>query len=93
MKTLATLVLVTLTLVGCSSGAQLVRKDGLGGRVALQGAYMPAMADARVLMTEHCDGRYQMVDLGHALEFRCTRQAAPVSDASAVAHNDSGRKF
>jgi hypothetical protein len=59
------------SLVACSSGASLVRKDAVGGRVQLQGAYMPAMGDARMLMVEHCQGRFEYEEHGDAVEFRC----------------------
>jgi hypothetical protein len=59
------------TLVACNSTASLIRKDALGGRVQLQGAYMPAMADARMLMLEHCDGRFDFEEHGDAVEFHC----------------------
>ena len=61
LKNLTTAAFVMLTLSACSSSASLVRKDTLGGRVQLAGAYMPAMADARMLMVEHCNGRYDAV--------------------------------
>jgi hypothetical protein len=72
--TLITLGLLILISAGCSSSAQLVRQDGRGGVVALQGAYMPAMQDARMLMVEHCGGRFEMLEQGDQLSFRC-RQA------------------
>jgi hypothetical protein len=71
LRTLATAAIVMLTLSACSSSASLVRKDTIGGRVQLAGAYMPAMADARMLMVEHCNGRYEYLELGHAVEFHC----------------------
>jgi hypothetical protein len=37
---------------------------------------MPAMADARMLMVEHCNGRFQVAELDHSLEFRCSASAA-----------------
>jgi hypothetical protein len=75
-KNLTTAAFVMLTLCACSSSASLVRKDPIGGRVQLAGAYMPAMADARMLMTEHCNGRYEAVEVGHAVEFRCKAHVA-----------------
>jgi len=86
-KTTLTALFVMLGLSACSSSAQLVRKDSLGGRVGLQGAYMPAMADARVLMTEHCDGHYVMKEVGQSVEFRCTRGAS--TEGTAVASRDA----
>lgn len=80
MKTLLTTLFVTLTLVGCSSSAQLVRKDAVGGRVALQGAFMPAMSEAHVLMAEHCHGRFEAVEQERGVEFRC-RDAAATGNA------------
>ena len=62
-----------LALSACSSSAMLVRKDQAGGRIALQGAYMPAMGDARMLMVEHCGGRFEAHELGDSVEFRCQR--------------------
>jgi len=91
MKNALTLSFVVVALSACSSSAALVRRDAVGGRIALQGAYMPAMADARMLMTEHCDGRYQMVELRGAIEFHCG-QSVQKGEASAVARNDSGEE-
>jgi hypothetical protein len=69
-------VFALLTVSACAaSGADLVRKDRAGGRVALQGGYMPAMADARQLMVDHCGGRFDMLELGDSVEFRCHRGA------------------
>jgi hypothetical protein len=80
MKTLLTTLFVTLTLVGCSGSAQLLRKDTVGGSVALQGPFMPAMREARGLMAEHCHGRFEAVEHGRSVEFRC-RDAAATGDA------------
>jgi hypothetical protein len=71
MNKLIVVSFVMLILSACSGTAQLVRNDGVGGRVVLQGAYMPAMADARLLMAEHCDGRYTMTENHSVVEFRC----------------------
>jgi hypothetical protein len=70
-KNLITTALAMLTLCACSSGASLVRKDAISGRIRLDGAYMPAMADARLLMVEHCNGRYAALESGNTLDFRC----------------------
>jgi hypothetical protein len=92
------LVMMSLTiavgsLVACSSSASLVRKDALGGRVQLQGAYMPAMGDARMLMVEHCHGRFEYEELGHAVEFRCTGHGTRPSMAEgALALGMSGQR-
>jgi serine/threonine protein kinase len=67
--------LAMLTLCACSGGASLVRKDAISGRVRLDGAYMPAMADARLLMVEHCNGRYAALESGNTLDFRCQAPA------------------
>ena len=93
MKTAIAALFVMFALSACSSSATLVLKDGISGRIALRGAYMPAMADARVLMTEHCDGRYQMIETKGAVEFRCGQSAAPAGDAHAVARNGADRRF
>jgi uncharacterized lipoprotein len=74
LKSLTTAALLMLTLSACSSSASLVRKDTIGGRVQLEGAYMPAMADAQLLMVDHCHGRYEAMELGDAVEFHCKSQ-------------------
>jgi hypothetical protein len=90
-------VMLTLTigvgsLVACSSGAHLVRKDELGGRVQLQGAYMPAMGDARMLMVEHCQGHFEYEELGRAVEFRCkVRRSQPSEAGGELALQVSGQ--
>jgi hypothetical protein len=88
---LAIALLVMLPLSACSSSAYLVRKQPFGGRVQLDGAYMPAMSAARMLMVEHCNGRYQARELGNAVEFECMAHSAqpvitgqPVLQASAI---------
>ena len=63
--------LLTLILTGCGSSAQLVRKDTAGGVVALRGAFMPAMGEARMMMFEYCDGRFDAVEQGEQVSFRC----------------------
>lgn len=92
MKTLLTTLFVTLALVGCSSSAQLVRKDAVGGRVTLQGAFMPAMGEARVLMAEHCRGRFDAVEQTDAVEFRCrdARLVEPALQVAAVESREPG---
>jgi len=84
MKTLTTLMFASMILVGCSSTAQLVRKDTSGGRIALQGAYMPAMGEARMLMVEHCQGRYDAVETHDSVTFRCRNAAATVNESVAL---------
>jgi hypothetical protein len=34
---------------------------------------MPAMQEARALMVDHCAGRFDMLELGQAVEYRCRR--------------------
>jgi hypothetical protein len=76
LNNLTPTVCLMLTLCACSGSANITRKDHIGGRVQLAGAYMPAMADARMLMVEHCNGRFQVAELDHSLEFRCSASAA-----------------
>ncbi len=64
-----------LTLSACSSSATLVRTDARGGHVALQGAYVPAMSDARMLMVEHCQGRFTAIEHADQIEFQCASDA------------------
>ncbi len=79
MKYAALITLVATLFSGaCSSNAMLVRKDPNGGRVALQGAYMPAMAQARTLMAERCRGRFEAVEVGQSVAFRC-RSTQPMA--------------
>jgi hypothetical protein len=51
-----TLIFVALS-SACSSAA-LVQRGSDGGRFVLRGSYMPAMAQARAQMLEHCNGRF-----------------------------------
>jgi len=81
LKTLTTAAFVMLTLSACSSSASLARRDTMGGRVQLDGAYMPAMADARMLMVERCHGRFEYVETERALEFRCKGRGAQPTPA------------
>ncbi len=79
MKYTAWITLVAMLFSGaCSSNAMLVRKDAAGGHVALHGAYMPAMAQARTLMAERCRGRFEAVELGQSVAFRC-RSTQPMA--------------
>jgi hypothetical protein len=82
LKTTLTAALVMLTLSACSSSASLARRDTMGGRVQLAGAYMPAMADARMLMVDACHGRFEYVDVGGAVEFRCNNRSVPQAAGS-----------
>jgi hypothetical protein len=91
MKTLMTTLFVTLTLVGCSGSAQLVRTETGGGRAALQGAFMPAMGEARLLMATHCHGRFEATEQGRTVEFRCQAQPGQGTRQLALAsHADRG---
>ena len=90
MKTATFLSLMITLLVGCSSSAQMVRKDATGGRIALQGAFMPAMSEAHLLMAEHCHGRFEATEQGEAVEFRC-RRALPSAEPIQVAARASSR--
>jgi len=94
MKTTATTLFVLLTLalgtVGCSSSAQLVRGTTVGGQIALHGAYMPAMEDARMVMVEHCHGRFEAVEQGDHVEFRCAGAAASGGEQIALADGHAG---
>jgi hypothetical protein len=76
---LAALLLTSLS--ACSASATLVRKDQTGGTVQLEGAYMSAMGDARVMMAEHCGGRVDTVELGGSVEFRCRRPVRTYASA------------
>ena len=83
LKTTLTAAFVMLTLSACSSSASLVRKDmGIGGRVQLAGAYMPAMSDARRVMLDVCQGRFEVVEVGEAVEFRCKSHGAQPTDGA-----------
>lgn len=71
MRTTLITALSMLTLSACSSSATLVRTDARGGHVQLQGAYVPAMSDARMLMVEHCHGRFAAIEHADRIEFQC----------------------
>jgi len=70
-STLKVSAFLLLTLCACGT-ARLGKTDSFGGRVLLQGSYMPAMAEARFLMGDHCGSRFQTVEQGNLVEFRCT---------------------
>jgi hypothetical protein len=82
IKTLLVTVLSSLCAAGCGGSAQLVRADALGGHVALEGPFMPAMSDARLLMAEHCQGRFEAVERQSGADFRCLRD----DDATLAVH-------
>lgn len=84
-RLLAIVSLALGSLTGCSAGASLVRSDEHGGVVALRGPYMPAMAEARLLMVSHCNGRVLVVERGDRAEFRCvaSRPEGPLAQRDA----------
>jgi len=85
LRALTRTAIVMSTLTACSSSASLVRTDPIGGRVQLAGAYMPAMADARMLMAEQCHGRFEVAEHRNTLEFRCTSHPARPQGAEELA--------
>jgi len=74
-NTLIFAIVLGLGTLGCANGASFVRKDAVGGRLALHGGYMPAMADARLMMAEHCQGPVDALERGANVEFRCRGNA------------------
>jgi hypothetical protein len=57
-------IFMSLTVLGgCSASMQVVRKDARGGEIAVWGATMPAQAQARHAMLEHCQGRFAVAAL------------------------------
>jgi len=77
------IVLTTTHLIGCAGGtAQLVQRHADGGRVKLTGAYMPAMGEARMVMLEHCEGRFDYLEQGETVAFECRVPAAPTGLAT-----------
>lgn len=46
------------TMGGCSSGAQVVRRDNHGGELAVWGPVVGAAQHARHALVEHCGGRF-----------------------------------
>jgi len=49
-------------LVGCASGARMVRADARGGELETWGPVVPAQAHMRELLVEHCQGRFAVSD-------------------------------
>ncbi|MDD9966149.1 MAG: hypothetical protein OXR73_08000 [Myxococcales bacterium] len=85
IATTAIALLTFITLTGCGS-AQLVQHRADGGRVALSGGYMPSMGKARMVMLEHCEGRFSYTERNDAVDFVCERRAQlAASNASTVA--------
>lgn len=70
-NTLVIAALWMIGLAGCGASATTVRHDAHGGRIALEGPYMSAMREARALMVEHCGGRFDAMELGRSVDFRC----------------------
>ena len=71
---------VSVASVGCGT-ASMVRPDTHGGRIELDGPYMPAMSDARVLMAEHCGGRFAAEESadGRFVDFTCRSNVGQVA--------------
>lgn len=80
--------MATLMATGCAGSAQLVQTDSAGGTVALQGPYMPAMGEARMLMVEHCRSRIDALERGDRVSFRC-RAAGEGGPGAVLAKLDS----
>ena len=78
------LTMATGSWVAHHSGASIVHADQLGGRVQLNGAYMPAMADARALIAKHCGDRFEFVQSSETVEFRCTAPSAAQTAGATV---------
>jgi hypothetical protein len=83
--TFATLIALATLTVGCAGNASIVRKDSVGGRVELRGAYMPSMANARLMMVEHCQGPVDAIERGKSLEFRCRGNGVSETDRQELA--------
>jgi hypothetical protein len=79
----ALLALLALFASACGGSANLVHAAPRAGQIALHGAYMPAMGEARMLMLEHCQGRFRAVERGHQLDFVCREDASPQAHAGA----------
>lgn len=60
IRLLALSLILSPLAIGCGSAA-LVRANPSGGRVALEGSYMDSVADARLLMSQHCQGRFAIL--------------------------------
>jgi hypothetical protein len=69
------MVLLVPLFTGCAGSARYLRRERDGGEIALSGAYVDAVGQARVLMTRHCDGRF--VVLGRNLGGRRNRLVSP----------------
>ena len=72
---------------GCSGGTRLVRGDRLGGSVALQGPFMLEMGAARLLMAQHCKGRFDALERPGSVEFSC-RSAGGATASAAVPESE-----
>ena len=76
---------------GCAGEVQLVERHANGGTLFLRGPSAPAAAEARILMAEHCGGRFLIKESsesagfqpvnamsGHgSMLYRCVGQASP----------------
>lgn len=61
-------------LLGACGGAQFVKQDARSGRIHVDGGFMHSMRRARVLMVEHCHGRFEVTRYsqdGAELEYTC----------------------
>lgn len=73
-KIASLLVILSVITMGCGT-ASVVRPDARGGRIELDGAFMPAMSEARLLMAQHCGGRFDTQERPDgSLEFTCRHE-------------------
>lgn len=80
MSRLSQIAAITVCLVatGCGS-AHMTLQNAHAGQIQLEGAFMPAMDEARTLAVEHCGGRVHLVEAHEG--------ASQVSFACAKANN------
>ena len=64
------LVFASIIATGCGQATTLTKVDHAGS-IALEGSYMGAMGDARLMMAEHCQGRFDVIELDHAVAYQC----------------------
>jgi hypothetical protein len=60
------IIVLLLAAPACSGTAYIVQGDARGGEVALEGAYIDSIAEARAVMAEHCHGRFTVRDANGA---------------------------
>ena len=75
MSRLSQIAAITACLVatGCGS-AHMTRQDAHAGQIQLEGAFMPAMDEARTIAVEYCGGRVQLIEAGEGtrhVSFAC----------------------